>query len=187
MILTISLLLLMSLPIAGATKPTQIAGKFRPISELNRPTYIFSNIKVAGANGFFTQSLRIPGEYYDGLMDGTFTQSGDWTVHFGDPLITSTISMTNPQVWPAGDFIVHVDRTFTGSVGVASGTLTMRLEAKGHGTIGGTDTHMEGTWVILSGTGGLANLHGQGTWRGPTTNGGIRYFDYDGLIHFDST
>jgi hypothetical protein len=39
----------------------------------------------------------------------------------------------------------------------------------------------DGKWVILSGTGDLANLHGQGDWFGP----GGGHVEYAGQYHFE--
>jgi hypothetical protein len=168
----------------ACTTRTQIAGKFRP----NAASYTFSDIKVAGGNAFFTQFAN--GLYFDGPMAGTFTQSANWIVHFGNPKIVRDLKLdplkwSDPRLWPAADFNARVDRTFTGTVNEASGTLTMHLKAKGSGTIGGT-VYMEGTWVIISGTDGLAKLHGQGTWKGPIISGTTRYFEYEGQLWYYS-
>ena len=71
----------------------------------------------------------------------------------------------------------------TATVGSKSGGLVMRLHGKDSGP--GTDWH--GQWVILSGTGELANLNGQGTWWGPGYPPGIPNptIFYEGRIHFD--
>jgi Protein of unknown function (DUF3224) len=55
-----------------------------------------------------------------------------------------------------------------------SGTLNYKLD--GSGDASGS----EGTWVIISGTGDLANLRGQGTFTGT-----LVAVEYTGQIHFD--
>jgi len=175
--LTVALLLTMSMSTANATTPTQIAGKFRP------GTRAFTDMKAAGANAFctFTFDPAKPGAY-TGDMSGTFTQTVHWTSHFGDPQIVRdpTFNVNDPLTWPNSDFNVRVDRTFDGTVLGVPGTLTIHIEAKGWGRPGGV-VSIEGKWVIISGTGGLANLHGQGTWKGPVSG----WYDYEGQVHFE--
>ena len=78
------------------------------------------------------------------------------------------------------EFNHKICRTFTGTVLGYAGTLVMRLESRG--TLPATTPYTTmGTWVIISGTGELANLHGQGTWW----NLGLGQFEYEGQIHFD--
>jgi len=85
--------------------------------------------------------------------------------------------------------VLHSSGFWTG-IGVAtfedcmvdgkSGTLVIRWAA--HTT---AETGLwSGQWVILSGTGDLANLRGQGTFWGPEEAGGFTY-PYSGWIHFD--
>lgn len=65
------------------------------------------------------------------------------------------------------------------------GTLEMRVV----GSSPDVPTGWEGKWVILSGTGDLANLRGQGTWWGPGYDPAnpLEYgkIDYSGKIHFE--
>jgi hypothetical protein len=69
--------------------------------------------------------------------------------------------------------------SFAGTVNGESGTMEMRIV--------GTSTDLpwfeawwQGTWVILSGTDGLATLRGQGTWEGY-----LGSFAYEGNYHFE--
>jgi len=74
--------------------------------------------------------------------------------------------------------------TFTEcTVGDKTGGLVMRLV----GMDSGPGTDWSGKWVILRGTGELANLRGQGTWWGPGWPPGIPTptIFYEGWIHFD--
>jgi hypothetical protein len=70
---------------------------------------------------------------------------------------------------------------FTGTVlGNEEGTLELLLVGKM--PPGG---EWYGQWVILGGTGGLANAHGQGTWGGPGIGSDPASFWYSGQVHFD--
>jgi len=165
----LALLILFAVAPVYATEPTQIAGTWGPTA----PVTFIGPEKTAGANHFdvFTN----PGKYLTGPIVGTFVQTTTVIYHFGDPNVFPLPE--NPALWPPADFKWKIDRTFTGTVEGKSGTLTMYLEAKGTTPF----TNLEGTWVIVDGTGDLANLHGQGTWwklLGPGLG-------YEGQIHFD--
>jgi hypothetical protein len=186
--LTVALLFAMSISMANAcTKSTFIEGKFGT----NSP-YVFSNIKKVGANAFF--HVEVNGVYFEGPMIGTFKQSADVKVHYGSAQIVNTLP-ADPRDWPSGDLNVKVDRTFTGTINGAQGTLRVCMKAKGTGTIAsrlGVPTQLEGTWAIISGTGELAKIRGDGTWKGPfpfpsgTTPPPMvtRYFDYKGQLWY---
>ena len=74
---------------------------------------------------------------------------------------------------------------FTGTVADSDGTLrsgTMVIHTHGRqdpGTLEPSPNLWEGSWVIVSGTGDLADLHGRGTFTGPSLD-----LDYAGQIHF---
>ena len=76
-----------------------------------------------------------------------------------------------------GKFNVQGICTVTVTEGDRIGTFTERVVATGD-VITGT---VQGTTVILSGTGDLANMHGQGTITGVSNVAGT----YSGVIHFD--
>lgn len=78
--------------------------------------------------------------------------------------------------------------TFTGTVEDESGALrsgTMLIKTNGKVDAVDPDCgpifHEDwvGHWVIIGGTGDLANIHGQGTFEGPSGT-----VDYEGQIHF---
>ena len=81
-------------------------------------------------------------------------------------------------------FILHGDGKYNvkgivtaiASVGGRSGTYTQRVVATGDLTTG----TVQGTYVIISGTGGLANMRGQGTLTGISNVAGT----YSGQVHF---
>ena len=76
-----------------------------------------------------------------------------------------------------GMFNVHGICTVTVTEGDRIGTFTERVVATGD-IITGT---VQGTTVILSGTGDLANIHGHGTITGVSNFAGT----YSGKIHYD--
>jgi hypothetical protein len=70
---------------------------------------------------------------------------------------------------------------FTGEVAGRAGDLTMKFRGKQDSTTcNPSGAIWYGTWVILGGTGELADLHGNGEWSGPSFD-----LDYTGHIHFD--
>jgi Protein of unknown function (DUF3224) len=68
-----------------------------------------------------------------------------------------------------GSFIDHAVQTFTGTVNGVTGTATLI------DVVAGDATSFHGHFVVVSGTGGLANLHGQGTLEGSSTTGAGTY------------
>jgi hypothetical protein len=158
---------------AYAYQPTDISGNWRAIS----PGTISATI--AGGNVFLAFE-GATAQYYQGDMIGTLTQNILVVFHYGDSAIAQSLDLTKPSTWPQTDWNWHIDRTFTGTVlGSDPGTLTMKLEAKGYGRIG-APVSIEGTWVIISGSDGLANLHGQGTWQNTAT----QQNQYQGQVKF---
>jgi hypothetical protein len=77
--------------------------------------------------------------------------------------LKSGIIVTSNDVW-----------TLAAIVDGKSGALTIRGVRSPSG---------EGHWVIISGTGDLANLHGEGTYSQPNT--GAPVYAYTGQVHFD--
>ncbi len=70
---------------------------------------------------------------------------------------------------------------FTGEVDGRVGGMTMKATGKQDSTTcDPSGAIWYGKWVILGGTGELAQLHGNGEWTGPSFN-----LDYTGIIHFD--
>ncbi len=72
---------------------------------------------------------------------------------------------------------------FSGSVDGRTGELTLRLNGRRPDAF----SEWTGQWVILSGTGELANLHGQGTFYGPGSPGfgEVGEITIEGQVHFD--
>jgi hypothetical protein len=161
--LTIALLLSMSMSIAYATTPMQVTW-------------------TSVATGISVQDGKIAGESDNRFLDlsltamctgdiaGIYTSDSHWIIHnwiTGVPLL----KQPGPVNVHAVDYI---STTFQGK----SGTLAILVNHIYYPSIGSS----EGTWVIIGGTGELANLHGQGTTfdppgPGPTT--------WTGQVHFD--
>jgi len=95
---------------------------------------------------------------FDGTFVGTETEDGMVVIHCN------------------GKWSFKGNLSFEGTVnGSQPGTMEMRIVGtSSDGTL------WQGTWVILSGTEGLATLRGQGTWWGP---GG--HLEYAGNYHFE--
>jgi len=153
----LALLSIMSIPSAVVAKPTTVAG-----TVIYYP-YPTSEPRVAGGNTFLEGAETA---VWHGSFEGTsfdvwivcMHSSGFWSI-------------------PEG---VHV--SFTGDVGGISGTLEILLVGKGptEVTPAGPVPHWTGHWMILSGTGGLADLVGNGDWWGVGTSLG-----YSGHVQFD--
>jgi len=166
---TIILLLTMSMSVVYATKPTKISGTWVPTSgiTLTGPEH------TGGGNHF--HGWNNTGRYITGPIKGNFTQTVTVTMHTGEPVFVEE---------PPLDFLWRIDRTIHDAiVDGKSGTIVMRLICKGSIVMVDDSpvTSLEGTWVIISATDGLAGLHGQGTWWNiPPLRLG-----YEGQIHFD--
>jgi hypothetical protein len=88
-------------------------------------------------------------------------------------------------MFAAGFWNVSLRCTFTGTVDGREGTLELQMVGK---KPLGADWY--GQWVILGGTGELANAHGRGIWWGPGYRSdektpGDPDCSFSGQIHFD--
>jgi Protein of unknown function (DUF3224) len=76
---------------------------------------------------------------------------------------------------------VKITIDFTGEVDGRVGGLTMKATGKQDSTTcDPSGAIWSGKWVILGGTGDLADLHGNGAWTGPSFD-----LDYTGKVHFN--
>jgi hypothetical protein len=113
------------------------------------------------------------------------TDTGTWTGTF---LGTSDEEFVVVCHRKGGFNFYKGEMTFTGTVEDESGELrsgTMVIKTNGkQGAVSEDcgpvfDTNWYGHWVIIGGTGELADVHGQGTFWGPPLD-----LDYEGQIHF---
>jgi hypothetical protein len=119
-------------------------------------------VKVADCNTFLT---TFENGMWTGTFEGTSTEDGKVVIHCSG-------------AWSFKGIV-----SFEGKVNGKIGTLTMRAV----GTRPDSLTDWTGKWVIISGTGDLANLRGQGTWWGPGAPAPEVWGDiyYSGEIHFE--
>jgi type II secretory pathway pseudopilin PulG len=117
------------------------------------------------------------------LADGnTFLkthENGKWTGTFsGKSTEDGKVVIHSSGAWSFKGTV-----SFEGVVNGKTGTLTMLAV----GSRPDENTDWTGKWVILSGTGDLANLRGQGTWSGPGAPAPEQWGDiyYAGDIHFE--
>jgi len=147
----VSLLPILLIPIVHATPPQTAEGEWK-YSLL--PGYPVTT-KVAGGNTF---------RY--GEEEGTWTGTFDGTSEDYFEVI----------MHPSGFVTCQGQINFDGTVNGKSGTMVILFVGKKNLETG----LWSGKWVILSGTGDLANLRGKGTWEGPSFD-----LDYSGQIHFE--
>jgi len=150
-------LVLVPAVIALATPPTIVSGTWYY-------TPWIASTRFADGNMFMEAYTSVPPDRWEGTFDGTSVDEYKGVIH------------------PTGAWNADGVALFDGVVGGREGTLVIEFVGKK------TDAEADwsGKWVILSGTGELANLRGQGTWWGPGAPGvGIEgSVEYSGKIHF---
>ena len=115
----------------------------------------------------------------DRWADGNyFIYATEWENWAGDFEGTAEAFFRVGMFSSAGFWNVWLRTTFTGTVNGKSGTLVIQLVGK---KPDGQD--WDGQWVILSGTGELADLRGRGTWGGPGFGAMGPDLWYEGKIH----
>lgn len=115
-----------------------------------------------------------------GIVRFTGTEASIWTGTFSGSSVDSFrgVLWPNDPNDPNDDTLwALLNLSFTGSVNGVEGTMLIRTTAWAKAL----DQPMRGQWVILRGTGGLANLRGQGTWYADAAGG-----HYSGQVKFAS-
>jgi hypothetical protein len=93
--------------------------------------------------------------------------TGNLTGLFSGPLVAERRIVLHPD----GTISGQARETFTGNFAGQTGGLVFRLVFTGDATAG----VFSGSFIIVSGTGGLANLHGEGTFTGSLVTGAGSY------------
>ena len=177
----------------GYAIPAYVSGQWQSYNGVpTGGTPVTVNIVKAGSNALVTlhnYASYLPGGSITG-PEGSIDQTIAITFHYNDSqavesLPTGTLGnvssmLADLRTWPKTNWDWHVERAFTGSVLGIAGSFTMTLDATGYGRLGSPDV-LDGTWVINSGAGGLANLHGQGTWHSI----GVQLNAYEGRVYFE--
>ena len=129
-------------------------------------TYIpaITDVKVAGPNVFLFG-----------------TDVGTWTGTFTGTSEEEFVIVCHPK---AGFAFYKGEMTFDGTVedeaGLHDGTMVIKTRGKQvTDTCDPSPAIWNGRWVIIGGTGGLADVHGHGTFWGGSTD-----LDYEGQVHF---
>jgi hypothetical protein len=152
------LALLMLSVVAPAFSVVHASPRIMATGMVTAGAYTFTGVRTADGNTFITGTFDNPPDVFTGTFEGTA------------PNVFRLIF--NPS-----GLNVQLFFTFTGTVNGIPGTLLIKFQGNGEG-IG---MPIKGQWVILSGTGGLANLHGTLKVEGIA---GV-YQNYTGMIHFD--
>jgi hypothetical protein len=151
-------LVLVPAVITQATPPTIASGEWYY-------TPFIKDMRFADGNMFMEAYTEDPPDRWTGTFVGNSEDIYKGVIH------------------PTGAWNAMGVAHFYGVVGEREGTLVIWFVGKKSDM----EADWSGKWVILSGTGGLANLRGQGTWwgAGAPEPGVEGYVEYSGKIHFD--
>lgn len=155
---------LLALPMSAAyaTKPMPVSGMFMLTDTGSTPPII----RQAGESDNQIWVLSGATFVWTGDIEGTCSWEGRWVMHnFGDP----EKQRTNTQ----GHYTIEA--TVDGEEG------TLYIEAR---ATGGARPRPH-NWVIIGGTGELANLHGRGTFVDNLATPNPFDYLYSGQVHFD--
>ena len=146
------------------------------LSMLPIPVHATPPIPVEGT---FDYTFEITSERWaDGHWFITATEWETWEGDFAG--LSVAIFRVGWFNFPEGPLNVWLRSNFEGTVMGREGTLVIQLVGWRY-----LPEDWYGQWVIISGTGGLANLRGQGTWWGPGFGAEGPDIFYLGQIHFD--
>jgi hypothetical protein len=137
-----------------ATPPTEVSGIFDIDVTVMGSRFAGPNMFIYGTDE----------EWWQGHLEGYVAET-EWVV----------------RMYASGRATFRSRYVFEGTV-LGSETGTMEMQLVGEQSAPGEWWY--GTWVILGGADGLANVRGQGVWYGP----GMGYDPdhwYEGQVHFD--
>jgi len=147
------------LPVTALAAPGEnVQGYFTYIPTCGEPLW-------ANDNEIYRDCTDV-GDWYDGDFIGDSTEVYDLVLH------GSQGGFVYDDAWYKG--------TVTFTLMDKSGTMKIMFIGKSPGNI----MVWSGTWVILSGTGSLANIHGQGVFRSSEDQVNHPGVFYEGKIHF---
>ena len=160
----ISLLLLVVMVVLAFMQSIPVAASTPTdvIGTMYYTPYLAGEPKIAGGNTFLE---TVEESRWEGSFEGVSFDECNVVIH-------------RSGAW-AYNAIVY----FEGSVSGQTGKLTMRFTGSRPDAL----SDWEGSWVILNGADGLANLHGQGIFYGPGSPGfgEVGAVTYEGQVHFD--
>jgi hypothetical protein len=127
------------------------------LSTLSIPAYAKPSIDVSGSLDYTFEILNMREANGNTFLYATEHE------HWAGDFIGEGDSVFRVGMFASGFWNVWLRCEFTGTaLGDKEGTLVIQMVGKKP-----LDGDWYGQWVILSGTGDLANAHGQGTWWGP--------------------
>ena len=151
--LTLALLFSVSLSVVHATNSTPVSGQII----IQGATNVV--MEQAGNSDNVVTTLNLHG-VFTGSIAGSYTSESRWVTH-------------NHGTTDSWTHALGVDTISPATVLGKTGTLIFMINGK---------TGEGGTWVIIGGTGDLANLRGQGTYA---SSGNPYVMSYEGQIHFE--
>ena len=117
-------------------------------------------------------AYTVSGFVYTGVRttdEGNTVITGTETVVMSGTLVGTLVHDVTIVVKTDGSFTLHGTGTFSGAVNGVSGGFTYSIKGKG---VLGPVAALQGTFTILSGSGGLTDLGGRGSFQGIPMTGG---------------
>ena len=145
--------------------------------------YAEPQITVAGSWDYQGQPW-VDQRWADGNYFVRFADCGTWTGGLVGDVCDAGRMVFHSSGSVFGKYTVWFEgQAWDESTGAFLGEGTLEISFVGTGL--DEELGMQGTWVILGGTGGLANLRGQGTWWGWGSDGvpGTPDLFYSGQVH----
>ena len=150
---------------------------------LSTPAYAKSHITVQGTWDYQGEPW-LDEKLADGNYFVSFADCGTWTGGLEGDVCDAGEMVFHSSGAVFGKYTVWFDgKVCDESTGACLGEGTLEIHFVGQGV--DEEVGMQGTWVILSGTDGLANLQGHGTWWGWGSDGvpGTPDLFFSGQVH----